>query len=579
MLMQNMIKHHYIIELKTQERVKYIVNTYSHCILRYDMWFSRVVFIFVCTTILHCQITSSSWTILVFKDSEAIDWSVVQGLNYLLYPFCGLVVESYLKKFNFIKWACLLVIISSTAQLIIGILEFKDVYNNIFTNALGTFGIFTGTFGLSMFEANAIRFGMNQMLDASSEQLSSFIHCYFWCSNAGILIIFYVPLVVLISTNKCHDLFRNWKFCLGSTLLSSSCIQIIGSFFGLVWGTKCNFSERQNSENPIKLVYKVLAYSYQHKYPERRSAFTYWENDIPSRIDLGKDKYGGPFTYEQVEDVKTFFRLLLLMISLFGFHLLGDGYSLVRYIIKTTGCPIVPLMTIYINPQHIPTVVVLVTIPLYQVAKKRFFRFYPNMLSQIWIGLYIALIAESLQAIVGMFVSEKESVIITHYNHSIVLTCIFKTNMVQVSNGSCVSACVEPSSHNYVAWIAAAIVLILYGLSYVLVFMTTVEFISAQSPNSTKGLLIGIWYSMLSIKYIFVNTLDIIYLETVSWSVYNGCKGVGLFVSIGLFSFIAKNYRYREKNEVVNSQAMIEEQYERELLLNESSASCEVDSD
>ena len=80
-------------------------------------------------------------------------------------------------------------------------------------------------------------------------------------------------------------------------------------------------------------MYKVLNYSYQHKYPERRSAFTYWENDIPSRIDLGKDKYGGPFTYEQVEDVKTFFRLLLLIMSLFGFYLLGDGYSLVTYII------------------------------------------------------------------------------------------------------------------------------------------------------------------------------------------------------------------------------------------------------
>ena len=29
--------------------------------------------------------------------------------------------------------------------------------------------------------------------------------------------------------------------------------------------------------------------------PERRSAFTYWEEDIPRRIDLGKSKYGGPF--------------------------------------------------------------------------------------------------------------------------------------------------------------------------------------------------------------------------------------------------------------------------------------------
>ena len=36
----------------------------------------------------------------------------------------------------------------------------------------------------------------------------------------------------------------------------------------------------------------------------------YWEEDYPSRIDLGKDKYGGPFTFEEVEDVKTILRLI-----------------------------------------------------------------------------------------------------------------------------------------------------------------------------------------------------------------------------------------------------------------------------
>ena len=34
------------------------------------------------------------------------------------------------------------------------------------------------------------------------------------------------------------------------------------------------------------------------------------EEDYPSRIDLGKSQYGGPFTVEEVEDVKTVFRLI-----------------------------------------------------------------------------------------------------------------------------------------------------------------------------------------------------------------------------------------------------------------------------
>ena len=53
-----------------------------------------------------------------------------------------------------------------------------------------------------------------------------------------------------------------------------------------------------------------------------RSAFTYCEDKLPSRIDFGKTKYGGPFTTEQVEDVKTFLRLLVI-ISV-GSYLFGE---------------------------------------------------------------------------------------------------------------------------------------------------------------------------------------------------------------------------------------------------------------
>ena len=40
-------------------------------------------------------------------------------------------------------------------------------------------------------------------------------------------------------------------------------------------------------------------------YPRNRSALTYWEKEYPSHIDLGKEKYGGPFSEEEVENVKT----------------------------------------------------------------------------------------------------------------------------------------------------------------------------------------------------------------------------------------------------------------------------------
>ena len=83
--------------------------------------------------------------------------------------------------------------------------------------------------------------------------------------------------------------------------------------------------------SPFTMIYKIVKYAWQHKCPVNRSAFTYWENDIPSRIDLGKNKYGGPFTNEEVEDTKTFFCILLLLFSLLGLHLSTNGFSVTSY--------------------------------------------------------------------------------------------------------------------------------------------------------------------------------------------------------------------------------------------------------
>ena len=45
-------------------------------------------------------------------------------------------------------------------------------------------------------------------------------------------------------------------------------------------------------------------------------------------------------------------------------------------------------------------------------------------------------------------------------------------------------------------------------------------------------------------------------------------KGFEIFLSIFASSVACKIYHYRKRNEMVNEQTMIEEQYERELLLN-----------
>ena len=440
---------------------------------------------------------------------------------------------------------------------------------------------------LSMYEANAIQFGMDQMIEASSEQLSSFIHWYFWCAHAGSLVPFYIMAAidwyvsVYVGTDlSIHpDIMKTMMYYLGWMAIVISFTQIVLSLIGLILTIcyKRKYHIEQVKRNPLKIVYQVLKYSYHHKYPERRSAFTYWENYIPSRIDLGKEKYGGPFTYEQVEDVKTMLRLLLLMVSLFGFHITGDGYSFASYTMKTMGCPtIVPFSLFIMNPQHIPSLIVLFGVPCYHLLKKyRYLRF-TSLLTKMWIGLLLCLVNEVLQCFYTALMEEKEFDCpitihnITGYQVPYSLKCLAAVIKIS-SNGSEEYYCNTPPVHSLVINLSFVIPVI-HGLSYILVFMSVLEFICAQSPNAMKGILIGVWYSMLAIKYFLINILDTHdgLLGVIPWNVYHCIKGIGIFISIAMFSVICCKYRYRERNEIVNEQTIIEEQYERELLMNQS---------
>ena len=285
--------------------------------------------------------------------------------------------------------------------------------------------------------------------------------------------------------------------------------------------------------------------------------------------------YGGPFTYEEVENVKSFFRLLLLILSLFGFQLSGDGFSLTHYMMNRAGCPsIIPYWLLITNPKHISLVTVILGIPVFQCFKKYFARFIPNMLTRLWIGLFISMVNETLQSIFIIMIKVKNFKCPEIHNEGFKETlsnkCFFAVLNV-TKNSSCEHFCSDPPV-NDATFYFLIFPLLLYGISYLLVFMTVLEFICAQSPNALKGLLIGIWYLTSSVKYMVIGVLDrhLFFLERSPLSIYHGIKGFGIFLSILSFSIIYKSYRYRERNEIVNEQAIIEEQYERELLNNSS---------
>ena len=61
------------------------------------------------------------------------------------------------------------------------------------------------------------------------------------------------------------------------------------------------------------LIFRILLYAIKNKYPRQRNSLSYWDDKECSRLDLAKRIYGGPFTTEQVEDMKIFSRMFRLL--------------------------------------------------------------------------------------------------------------------------------------------------------------------------------------------------------------------------------------------------------------------------
>ena len=161
-------------------------------------------------------------------------------------------------------------------------------------------------FGLGSIYINILPFMIDQMIGATADDISAAVQWCFWTFAIGSLTRYLVCLPIPQLQNNLPVLYITLTFLALSVILITDCL----------FHTWLDNSFR--SSNPLKTIFQVLNYARKTKYPERRSALTYFDEEEPSRLDYGKHKFGGPFTEEEVEDVKTILRLLPVFLSLFG---------------------------------------------------------------------------------------------------------------------------------------------------------------------------------------------------------------------------------------------------------------------
>ena len=468
----------------------------------------------------------------------------------------ALVADIYLGRYKVIQYSMRLLWIAVIASNTIIALQYYAVKNAATSSILMVF-ITIGVAGSAGIYVNSLQFGIDQLTDASSSEITSYISWYTWN--------FMLACTTAVIFTNCLTRYISLSYF----VLPLSCTLSILS--------DCCFSHWVVKEpvttNPLKLIYQVLKYAVKNKYPRLRSAFTYWEDKPYSRIDLGKNKYGGPFTIEQVEDVKTFFRILavygfctpmfILVLSLktlFNIQYFDKQFllsfkhnSVAEYIESVVhNIDYCYYETFAINLEYITIVflVPMIEFTLYPLLMKcnRCINF--SIRARFLLGIFVIILYELHLLGIELVVTQTSDL----HNS----TCFYFANSETVSR----------------YWLIPPKVL--YGIAAYILLTSSMEFIASQAPYSMRGLLLGIGILLfgLSVAMSLLSSLPVKILRKY-YRQSNGAicglwlYGCILFLTIVLLcaGFIFnKRYTLRRRDEdLPNEQKFAVDYYEKYL--------------
>ena len=473
--------------------------------------------------------------------------SILLLCTVIFYSLLGLIGEVFVGRYRLINssmWIQWIAVIMST---LIYALNYSHVYNLPLSQWLGILVMVVPfvvqLFGLSMFQITAIQFGIDQLQGAPSEQLTAFIFWYFCMEQIPQMVLHWVMYLL---SNFVTDFSQIQLGCCLFCVLLLSLIICAKSCFMTNWfilgdlqrDTRCmhgNLSA-DNKYNPYSLVYHVIKFALKHKRPLQRSALTYWEDKIPSRIDLGKSKYGGPFTSEEVENVKTFFQLIKVLVSLSGILIASFLMDLSTYHSFTLASD----NSKVVATRGLSDAVIFILLVIFYafLFLACCHKCLSRMLKRIWLGA-VATAASALSILLIKSVGLK---------HQQVLPCYLSFDSVALSP--------------YLLLIPST----LHSASNTIFTISLFEFIIAQSPQAMKGILIGLYYSLryglaglllLVESHTFETNTSVLSCATIHYLEITLICLLSLFI----YTIAAYKYKLRERDEVVNVHMFAEEYY------------------
>ena len=466
--------------------------------------------------------------------------TVQNVLFCVLRPFIGWLADTKIgreRAINLSLWSCwlgtLLQCISyciqyGTCGLPVNIAKYGISGVALLLLIVGTAGFFT----------NIPAYGMDQLIDKSNSHVRAFIHWIVWGLYVG-----YISSYIAFVEKTIYDaklVLITGIVIFGFTSLALCLHAWFYNHYELVGIQK---------KNPYKMVYDVLKYAWHHKAPERRSALTYWENKLPSRIDFGKKS--GPFLEEDVENVKSLWRITAVILSTFGYfvahyHTVIDAVKHMNSFEEATttlnGYGSFALWKGF-DSQIVLLVPILELIIIPFFPKIEYFLL--NSLRGIgmsYILILMGLVSMVILNLVGHFTTRGD---------------------VQCATSSSGNDVVQLSFLYY------SIPLFFSCLADFLSYIYTLQFICSQAPANMIGMLFGIYWFLRSL---YTNIAGLFSLWNIDGPGKISCSFWILSVQIIIcvvgmivYVFVAKWYEKRRKDEDYDVHATVEATYHRML--------------
>ena len=460
--------------------------------------------------------------IKVIDDNMPSVFTMVSMLvSKLLAPLIGWLADVKLGRYETIKFASLFSFIANVLIFFAFINESEGAFKIIASIALAIASVCFTCVSVAM-----LPFLTDQLIGATSDELSAVVYWYFWSLEVGVCL---SDTMFVFGYYPDNAVINNiYMVCIIAVPLA---LIIMSDCLCLKW-----IDRTHKVTNPIKLIIQVLNYTKKHRYPERRSAFTYIDEEQPSRIDFGKEKFGGPFTEEEVEDVKTVLRLLPLVACI---CLSGSGLSLTPIDLLPENSITNVWLTYGINTSWLFTIPF---IPFYQfIIRPLIHNHKISMLKCIGICLFLRLLAELLM-------------------EAICIKSVFDWNDVQryISCTRILNSTKIAGDNIALYWKIPPF--ILFEVGKTMTQLLLLEWIIAQSPDKMKGFVIG---TKILISAFVPSALLSVIMNLTYTICYDMVTIVTLSVLFVIFLILSKRYTLRERNREINIQAIAEEHYER----------------